>query len=263
MAFNDPTTTHVDDWTQFLHSVNGGLPEAKTSHLSPPLTTNQLQDSYYGTYARRFTAASSVSGTNRYMIKSSQNPNFVNDSAASVIEIAFRNSDVRFPMVVLLSKYNSLSSFYSISISNQLLQIGGGGRTVNEDFWGLSGFSTGGVIARAASSVASYAGDWAAMRLKSVREGDDMRLRAYYVTGYADVDTLDANDEPDWGSPLIDVYHRNGSTTPDIIVGTSVNNFGTTTPIYAGDYGFVVTNVGTNGISVDTWIDSPRAKRMA
>jgi hypothetical protein len=102
------------------------------------------------------------------------------------------------------------------------------------------------------------------LRLDTWRQGNDMRIRGYYMLDAADCDTmLGAN--PQW-NPVIDVVHQSGNTTAQVLTipGITQNNSGAgrlnSTPAYAGAAGFMAT---VNSASLARYLASPRILRGA
>lgn len=271
MAYLDPGATHADDWDAPVAGGNGAFgSQSKVAHTNPPLTTNQLTHGRYNSIARLFTDSLA---SERYGLKTGTptNPNFIGDSAAQAISMVGRidTSPAWAGITVFLRWNNSSTAFYCLHYDfvNGLLNICGNSATgTSGETWHLNntgGAGATGMQRHALISVPATVGDWAGIRFIALTEGSDVRLKGYLCRGAANLNNIDpTTGEPPWGSPVLEIGHINGNTTPvDYLGGATLGTFGNPNTNLSGDPGWAV--AVRDGSSRTLYVDAPRIKRVS
>jgi len=250
--------TPADDWTQKLsHHTENKTPN---SSLANPLTS-------HGPYCRRW---DSNSATDRVMTQYILNNPSTNVGSKSIRGF-FRLEDIAHTGLDPISGRILAPhlSIYDTTTTNCIGYIiayedsGDGDDTHNgvQFGYGLLTNSYNGISSRVARADnylytdAEADGAWMGMRLDVLKEDNDAHIKVYVVKGVANCNALDANGEPDWGSPIIDLIHINGSGVVNPIVGTKVGNLPISTPILDGQASFGFNQYYKNG-TMKTYVDS-------
>ena len=106
-------------------------------------------------------------------------------------------------------------------------------------------------------------GKWYGMRMDITKEDTDAHIKIYIVEGSVDCSDLDANGEPDWGVPIIDIIHQLGNATPVVIAGTLYNSGSKflVDPLFDGKMFWGVVT-GNNSTSHRTFIDTISCRKI-
>lgn len=110
-----------------------------------------------------------------------------------------------------------------------------------------------------------FNGLWMGLRVDTIKEDNDTHIKIYFVKGPANCSNLDAEGEPDWGSPVVDIVHQFGLTAPLVLTGTKVSDFASATPWQDGFAFFAFASGWGTGSAITqnvSYIDSVRIKKM-
>ena len=234
MAFG--VGTPADDWTQETsnHSEN----KTPNSSLSDPLVN-------HGGYCRRWNSNSATAQVmTKYTLKDTS---FANEGSKSIRGF-FRMTDLHESFLsskgTIVSPSLAIYNTIDTNLEGYTVAYGDAGDG-NSDHYGLM-FGYGNGIRYEVLRADNYLytnieanGAWIGMRLDVLKEDSDAHIKVYVVKGAVDCSTLDANGEPDWGSPIMDFIHYNGSAFVIPIVGTKLGDLPTATPLLDGRASFV------------------------
>ncbi len=256
--------TPADDWTQVYsnHSEN----KNQNSSLVNPLTA-------HGTYCRRWNSNSATAQARTlYTLKDASFANTGSKSIRGFFRLQdishstlYSTADLVSPNVTIYDTGDP--SYYGYTVGYGDANDGNSGHCGLVFGYGYRDDVDEGIrhkVCRMDTNLydlATAQEKWMGMRLDVIKEDQDAHIYIYVVDGPANCNDLDASGEPDWGSPVMEIMHYNGSDVASVITGTKLGNFNLTTPILDGQGAFGFCQKYQNNY-MQTFVDSISYKKM-